>query len=379
MRRSNKTSGLTLIELMVALAVLAMMILVVNALMVSVVQTVKESQEIMKITADGRAAAQMIRSDMRNLTRDSYLTIVAGTPGAGTYTAGPIASGWSTHDTLSFVAIRQIAGEAWIASSGAPWSCYPANAMRVEYGMCRLAQGENVTKNYSGEIGMFRRTTAVGTMDDNSYWTDALYFYIKSPIAAYNLWNRDVATLCFTSLYRINTSDYQAPGIIIPPGEVNGKYWSNNGTLPVTYPISSPAKVWFGQDKQFLIGPCGTMAPMKALQSCLLTVQWTDGTRDAGGNLNWYGRTQNPSSYASTFKVKDSGWTGRSASYQTQNPQQDVPEFRLPLDTAYGGSAYCALWTNHKRDNWPKALKLSYGVGMGDRRQVFEVVVDLGN
>ena len=55
--RNAKQSGLTLIELMVAIAILAMIVLIVSGLMVQMTELVRSSQDMIRCNAKARAVA----------------------------------------------------------------------------------------------------------------------------------------------------------------------------------------------------------------------------------------------------------------------------------------------------------------------------------
>ena len=69
-------------------------------------------------------------------------------------------------------------------------------------------------------------------------------------------------------------------------------------------------------------------------------IEWTDGTL-TDGKIAWYG-PDNP---------KDSNW-------DSHGPNDNTIEY---ANGAVG--TYCALWTSANKDNWPKALRITFTLG----------------
>lgn len=80
-----------------------------------------------------------------------------------------------------------------------------------------------------------------------------------------------------------------------------------------------------------------------------LSIMWTDGTADADGNTNWYGRDS-----LGNLNAKDLGWTGRSADTIDNAANWPNPEYDG------GGGAYRVLWTVHNQNYWPRAIKVRF-------------------
>ncbi len=67
--------GMTLMELMVSLAILAIMILMANSLLVRSRRTVRLAQEVIRANADVRAVTDCLRADLASLTNEGFLAI----------------------------------------------------------------------------------------------------------------------------------------------------------------------------------------------------------------------------------------------------------------------------------------------------------------
>jgi len=81
-RKQAARAGMTLIELLVALAVLSIMILLANALLIRSRAAVRQSEQVIAANADVRAVADRIRNDLSGITKDGFLAIVYGSPQA---------------------------------------------------------------------------------------------------------------------------------------------------------------------------------------------------------------------------------------------------------------------------------------------------------
>ncbi len=120
-----------------------------------------------------------------------------------------------------------------------------------------------------------------------------------------------------------------------------------------------------------IVIPPTTLAQVDALWQCLpdgcqsISIMWTDGTL-TGGNLNWYGINAD-----GTVTPKDGGWVGRDIT--TVLPDQ--------IEFSEDGG-YRALWTQHNKNNWPKAIKirltLSSDLDLPAGMRDYEIICALG-
>ena len=74
--RAGAEGGMTLMELMVSLAILAIMILMANSLLVRSRRTVRLAQDTIKANANVRAATDRLRADLASATNEGFLAIV---------------------------------------------------------------------------------------------------------------------------------------------------------------------------------------------------------------------------------------------------------------------------------------------------------------
>lgn len=95
-----------------------------------------------------------------------------------------------------------------------------------------------------------------------------------------------------------------------------------------------------------------------ATESNRLSILWTDGTKDAFNNINWYGIDSN---------ADGDNWFASKLDYDSVveglDEEADVDnlaniEFNSSATGGTGG--YEALWTHHDTSNWPKAIKIRF-------------------
>ena len=111
-------TGLTLIELMVAVAILSVMIVGVGYVFTQTSGAVRLTQTHMEANAAVRAADRQIREDLRQLTKDGFLCIVGpgpGTPANGDELTPPVLLFTATGRFPSHTATAVVANAAIVA------------------------------------------------------------------------------------------------------------------------------------------------------------------------------------------------------------------------------------------------------------------------
>ena len=352
MNRRGRQFGFTLIELMVSVAILAIMILIVNEVLANATRTVRIAQDRIRCNANARAIAERLRNDLACVTQEGYLAIVSSTS-----TSGQIISGgggtWPPGDNLSFLTVEPF--ESRMYCDGEEF----ANAQLIVYGTSftyYIAPPWVTTQ--TGEVCLFRNPRGIGTAP--GYAGDGLYYnyyFADLGLTYLRSLGRAVARYGGPALSLLKSFDHgmTCAAMIVPPG-------CPEGGRAMFIPASGT-------------GDANYLWPYLAPDCSQFTVEWTDGQTDpVTGAMRWYG-SANPRD--------NPAWKGRDYAYQAFNPTQDAPEFKL--NGPAGTNAYCALWLDPKRNNWPKALRIRYTLLAGrvagnpgtGYPMAYEVVMDL--
>lgn len=299
--------GLTLIELLVAVAIMSIMILAVGAIVRESQKLVAVGQGSIRANAAASSIVQVIRSDLRSASQEGFLCLTTrdnnGNPLLMVTTAGPARSVLGTSSgTGTLVCLGQLDNLAdpgsaqnkilWrpgyvLASSGAEADLY-----RYPYAPVPPAVSANV------DLAMLR---TLARQDIN------------------NLVVEDMVS-------RIPLLQLQ---LHVPPVE-----------------LGHVTNVW-----QILSAYCSE-----------LSICWTDGTIDDKGTpdptddeLAWYGIEWDDSIPAYTIVPKDPNWDTKTL--VTDNPE--YPEYNA--DTRPGEPPiYRVLWTSHNQSNWPRAIRIAF-------------------
>jgi len=281
--------GMTLVELMVALGILAGIIVIVNSMIINARHAIISSQDALAVNADARAVIARLRTDLASMTREGFLAI-CNDPDDGQH--------------LVFTAVGPFASVVD--------SC-TANAARIDYGL--------TTDSYKI---LWRRAILLDPTNNSQNDHEQI------TLADYKTWPR--ALINFV-LYN-DSGGYSYNGINFPcfinPLE-------NIVIPPIT--LEDVNNLW-----PYLASPCTN-----------LKIEWTDGTL-TGGKITWYG-PDNP---------KDSNW-------DTHSPSDNTIEY------ANIAGKYCALWTCENKDNWPKALRITFTLGNKNltREYTYETIIYL--
>ncbi len=373
--RNAKQSGLTLIELMVAIAILAMIVLIVSGLMVQMTELVRSSQDMIRCNAKARAVADVLRDDLLTMSKQGLLAIVASpqvNPPDRHIARNDNGPPWPAGDNLLLTMAMPDAHTTLPPDqvSGAP----PAsNEALINYGVAaawsyppadntKVLSGFNILYRNTVPTGVDLPWNATGGYFDYYGFSQSL-LNMRGRLSAERLLMRELINAGYNFWY---------PGMSVPPGTPNGRDYYGDW-YKLMMPTGSPWAGVFG-DMPILGENCTGLA-----------ISWTDGDHDAAGNLKWY----------SARYPKNNAWTGRDWRYQRATPQEDAPECSLAEPstpqqgpsgqyTTYNpaGTAYCALWTGEKLNNWPLAIKVRYTLKEGRDNtpgfsEVFEAVVDL--
>ena len=270
---TNWHAGMTLIELMVALGILAGVIVIVNSMIINAKHAIVSAQDALVVNANARAVIARLRADLASITREGFLAI-CNDPDDGQH--------------LVFTAVGPFA--SMVDSS-------MANSARIDYG--RTTDSEQI---------LWRRAILLDPTNNSQYDHEQI------ALADYRAWPR--AFINFV-LYN-NSGGYNYNGINFPcfinPLE-------NIAIPPIT--LEDVNNLW-----PYLASPCTE-----------LKIEWTDGSL-SDGKITWYG-PDNP---------KDSNW-------DTHGPTDNTIEY------ANFAGKYCALWTWENKDNWPKALRITFTLG----------------
>lgn len=355
----RKRAGLTLIELVVSVAVLAMMLLIINALMVQSVRTVKQCEDTIKCDANARVISDRLREDISHITKDGFLVIASGPRANGVQQ--PLANGWAAYDSLAmtgFGAFRSLCITNEVS-----------NELLIDYGLFPdILKGSN---KIGTDTHVFRRFMGLGTNPSTNLYggyydsyspeiplekTDPNYRSIRPPmlgLGAIKIYGRYIATDQIMPtvgghpnfMKQWNPSQWVLDRAMLAPPNLDSE-------RTVYLPPTDPTEV-------------GAIWPYLAANCTSFTVEWTNGLdRNSDGSLIWYGGG-NP---------KDKQWLNKTFDSQT-NSAADIPEFLL----SNSNNGYCALWTGQKRDNWPRALRIRFTILEGETRQSYETIAVLPN
>ena len=265
----NFSTGFTLVELMVSIAILTGIILIVSSLLANAQRAVGMSQDTIKADADARAAVDRMRADLAGLTNEGFLAIYTDTDDRQHLVFTAVGTYRSMTETIAPVI---------------------ANAARIDYGLTGdddknvlwrrafLLNGEGgaTTHGDMEKISLADYGTMTRTKIDNALYNEDVEPTRKYewPVDSTNWFN------CF-----INT-----PSITLPPNS-----------------LSEVRGLW-----PYLVRPGSD-----------LKIHWTDGTLNAG-KIVWYGPDA---------AKKDSQWIDHNAAYQDSHLSDDVSEYDVEFDT----------------------------------------------
>lgn len=356
LNKKTTRAGLTLVELLVSTAILAVIILLANQLMMKSRETVQYAQSAALANCTARAAADRLRSDLMSVCSDGML-IIGERPSVGS-TVAPAALGPyygnndpEGRDRLGYMAFTSVAPYRSMVDSAR------TNSARIQYGMTNWRWKVDDKGTTSGTtpkaddivLGhLFRQAIlhcdnlAENLPLNTQFDKQKLYLslYHQNPEMPLWMWG-----------------SWLSPTAGTPPGFALTPYWPVIGTTWRNFPpISDPPKVTVPVTS---LADVDTVYPFMGDNYQNLRVQWTNGDRDAA--------------------------TGRLLWFDSQNPNQPdwptVTPDKAKIDTIecavnYGGVLhYTAMWGFHRKLDWPRGLRIRLTVG--DPPRPYEVIVDL--
>lgn len=306
--------GMTLMELLVAVAILAIMIVSVGSIVTQSQKVVSTGQAHIKTNQSAAAVAQVIREDIRRISQHGLLAITqagAGSPRLVAITAG--------------VTLSKTHGETGTA------------------GVVVLGMAENTAPNTPADESILYRQGWV------------LKDLASTPPT--DIWKSDLTDIQRLPRYDSDASDPDMDKLVTnllnaaPPGKA-GPVAGRSVAVPAT-----------------TMDQINTLWQVLAPSAKLLEIAWTDGSIHNNGTpadasddrMNWYGVAWDGSAYARHGKTDK--WDEKGIDAGT-------------VEYASGGG-YRALFTRHDLTNWPKALKVKYRIldaSLPNGQQDFEVI-----
>lgn len=325
--------GLTLIELLVSVGVLAIMILAFNLVLVPSQRLVSKSTTTMKVNNAAAAISDLLRDDLRQASQKGFLCI---TWGNDTQTN-------ELHPRLVFTAPG------------------PARSLTSD------VQGAG-------------RLVCVGVIPDSYLWRQG--WIVPS------LWAGDQAEQFDVVIPDGNNPYHDMAFLESLPRYDTGVTWDIArivlGDLLYTDQLNPQPG-----PPDFTGSPEQWQWQVLAERPVALSVMWTDGTLDGDNNLHWYGieytlddngsdELPAPDDVGYTIEPEDSDW-------EDNDWDDDETEYE------HNGH-YWALWTHENQRNWPTAIKIRYTLNVKDdssrrtlngvrgfRQVTYEVICPLGS
>ncbi len=314
--------GMTLMELMVTIGIMAIMVLAFGQIISTSQKAVSTSQAASRTTAAAAAIEKVIRDDLRKITRNGFLCI--------------------THDGDPTHAPRLVALTAGITPSKTSSSV--GNGGIVALGLCDNFFYSPATRDvlyHQAWVLAADGTHVVGS----DVFEKGLGDFVRQP--------RDFINILAGSIA------FSEPG------------------SPLRMPIRIPARsidditaLW-----QVLADKCDN-----------LSIMWTDGTADASDNLNWYGVWHDGAGYEAYSKHPTTGNptpNGVSGAWTDYNIGTNPPVTEFDADTSGATEVYRALWTKDNQSNWPIAIKIRFTISdpaviEGGGAREYEIVCPVG-
>ncbi len=285
LRRQVLSPGFTLIELIVSVSIMVIMILIFGTIIGQTQKVVSGSQATMRSNNTVRAIAHVIRTDLRKLTKSGFLCITHKYDNStNTYYPTPVL-------IFATAGLTQSKTDSVTGLGGVS-----------VYGHC-----DNSSTGDSGNplAAIFLRQS-----------------WVLNPMGTgADIWPIDLAVL--QTLPRTHVTDPNINDLVNRLRELTG-----NLSVPPEN-LSDIANLW----------------QVLSSESDKISIMWTDGTTDAGGNLNWYGIDYDNAADINIDRPKDGDWTTR-----------DITSGEIEFDN----NGYRALWTRHNQNNWPKAIKIKF-------------------
>ena len=340
--RSAARRGLTLIELLVSVGVLAIMILAFNLVLVPSQRLVSKSTTTMRVNNAAAAIADLLRDDLRQASQMGFLCITWGYDAEGVL--GP---------RLVFTAPG------------------PARSMTSDV----QGTGRLVCVGMSPDY-LWRQGWVVSADGDATEPTDD-----RDVIAPIIYPYTDIGYLQSLSRYD-DDADWD-----IAEDTLDDLLKTDGGTErpgPPDFSVEDDPEQWQWQ--------------VLADHPVALSIMWTDGTLDDDDNLYWYGIDYEIDDNGTEDVLDDDIVTYTNYRQQSDGSSSDDGEWAdhevEDRRTEYGddNGHYRALWTHEDQRNWPTAIKIRYTVNVKDdssrrtlggargfRQMTYEVICPLGS
>ncbi|MBN1553931.1 MAG: prepilin-type N-terminal cleavage/methylation domain-containing protein [Phycisphaerae bacterium] len=293
--RTIRNRGFTLVELMIAVVVMVLMMLAFGMIVSEAqkVVTISENKIRGNMTAD--AIERVIRNDISKINKSGFLCICKNPSHINTPVLIGLGFGKVTSKTCEL-----FSDDGYVTSYG-----YAINEAASN------GYGDKLATN----VLFLRQALVLSTAGDGS-------------ADERDIWDHNITIFTGGTRTQINTyindlSDYLGNSVVsVPPTE-----------------FSHIEDMWQVMSKDI---------------ECL-GIMWTEGTKDASGNLKWYGVD-----YDNGYKVKarcedTSLPVAEQYDYDDKDISDDVLEY-----TQSPGYGYRALWTHNDTTNWPKAIKIRF-------------------
>ncbi len=367
-RQQRPRRGLTLTELLVTTAILAMMIAFTSAMLVPARKAIRRAQATVRANANARAVADRIRRDLAAIDREGFIAVL--TDSYGRFHLVVVAAG-NYHSMVD--------------------PDVHANVARIDYGVSlnpHKTDDRGTPEEGKDDIDfrvLYRRATLLNPNDDLPQYSlvgkdhermSPRYYHLNyQPITTFSKWlyNSAMTYSCFTH----PESRGSPPQILTTVNPSIPKFnKANEINEPIVRNLADLGKLW-----PFLISEVADLESSAEVADenreprSSFMVQWTDGQVHDEHRWFPYYRRNEATNKLELIGRNGTAWMTRAAGDVDSNLLADDPEFKLSLGDPKKGQAYCALWSYIKRDNWPKALRISFRVG--DTREPYEIIVDM--
>ena len=313
---NSNNRGMTLMELIVAVAVLAIMILGFGQIVGQAQRVVTVSQNNMRSNATAEAIAKVIRDDLNKITKNGFLCITSSSDSSSN--SSPRL--FFTTAGITNSRLHQLSGNASVCCYGlinngtVPADGYgviPSSRIMLREAWI-LLQGHgtsNPTDMVDYDLSDLQSMTRYKTGRTPGY-SDT----------------EDIDE--FVTLLSQDSNIFPSSGVGVPP--ING-----NEVNELWKVLTNDANG--------------------------LEIMWTDGTVDGNNNLNWYGilfqdNTGGPGT--NRTYTKKFGSTGASSLPSLEILPAGENEYKM--STTASNPGYRALWTHENQSTWPAAIRISF-------------------
>ncbi|MCK5114046.1 MAG: type II secretion system protein [Phycisphaerae bacterium] len=303
---------MTMIEMLVAVAILSFIILAFGTILTQTQKVIKTSQTSMRTNGTASAIAKVIRNDLKQLTQNGFLCITQ-TKGDNSIPRLLFTTAGTTYSKTNNVT----------GQYGIPMYGTIANQLGTNSSYASLTSPSCLVRQ---KWVLDPTSTSSGDV-----WGGGVDMTYIGNLPVDDLSNDFIGTADNTPNSLLNAFPKETPptdGLYVPP--------RNQDDL---------SKLW----------------QVLSNETSRLSVMWTDGDT-TGGVLNWYGLYYNDvdsdgSSPTGRKQIpRDSTWDNKTIADVIITPS--ICEFRIPYPTDSTNN-YRALWTKDT-PSWPKAIKISF-------------------